>query len=214
MSTTPQVDRSNYRFSSYSFEGRFVSYYWQLKEVLSLNPASILEIGVGDRVFGNFVKDNTHAAYTSLDVAQDLRPDVVGSILQLPFADGSFDVACAFEVLEHLPFEQFDRALVELCRVARTHVVISLPHFGPMLSFSLKIPFVPQMRVALKIPFLKKHTFNGQHYWEIGKRGYPARLIRTRLSAHGNIVRDFVPFASPYHHFFVLHVSGDMQKTS
>lgn len=203
-----QVDKSNYDFKKYSFEGRFVSYYWQLKEVLDQEPTSVLEVGVGDRVFGSFIKSNTPISYTSVDVAEDLHPDIVGSVLELPFADKSFDVVCAFEVLEHLPFDQFDRALAELARVARTHVVISLPHFGPMLSFSLKIPFLPQLRFAFKIPFHKTHIFNGQHYWEIGKRGYHISLIRNKLSAHGDIVRDFVPFGSPYHHFFVLKIKN------
>ena len=200
----PQIDKSHYQFGKYSFEGRFVSYYWQLKEVLDLNPSSVLEVGVGDQVFGNFIKNNTPVSYTSVDVAEDLHPDVVGSILKLPFADKSFDVVCAFEVLEHLPFEEFDSAIAELCRVARTHIVISIPHFGPMFSFSLKIPFVPQIRFAVKIPFPKKHVFNGQHYWELGKYGYPAQRVRNVLQKHGDILRDFVPFGNSYHHFFVI----------
>jgi len=201
-----QVDKSHYGFGRYGFEGRFVSYYWQLKEVLDLKPQSVLEVGVGDKVFGNFVKDNTAVAYTSVDIAEDLKPDVIGSILVLPFDDKSVDIACAFEVLEHLPFEQFDKAVSELTRVARTHVVISVPHFGPMLSFSLKIPFVPQIQLAFKLPYPKRHTFNGQHYWELGKQGYSPSLVRGLLSKHGEIVRDFVPFNSAYHHFFVLRL--------
>lgn len=206
--TIPQVDKSNYRLDKYAFEERFVSYYWQLKETLALNPLSVLEVGVGDGVFGSFIKNNTAVSYVSVDIAEDLRPDVVGSVLELPFADKSFDVVCAFEVLEHLPFEQFECALVELCRVARTHVVISLPHFGPMLSFSLKIPFLPQLQFAVKLPFPKKHVFNGQHYWEMGKQGYPVSLIRSTLSSHAKLVRDFVPFWSSYHHFFVLNLQA------
>ncbi len=202
----PQVDKSHYAFGKYAFEGRFVSYYWQLKEVLALNPGSVLEVGAGDRVFGNFVKDNTGVAYTCVDIAEDLCPDVVGSILALPFGDKSHDVVCAFEVLEHLPFEKFDKALTELARVARAHVVISIPHFGPMLSFSLKIPFIPQMHFAFKIPFPRRHTFNGQHYWEVGKKGYPPSLIRQKLSCHGKIIKDFVPFGNQYHHFFVVEI--------
>lgn len=207
MTDKPQVDKSHYAFGRYAFEGRFVSYYWQLKEVLALNPGSVLEVGAGDRVFGNFIKDNTGVAYTCVDIAEDLRPDVVGSVLALPFADKSHDAVCAFEVLEHLPFEQFDNALTELARVARTYVVLSVPHFGPMLSFSLKIPFVPQIRFAFKIPFPRRHVFNGQHYWELGKRGYRVKLIRQKLGTRGRILRDFVPFGSPYHHFFVVDVS-------
>jgi len=201
-----QVDKSHYRFEAYAFEGRFVSYYWQLKKVFATDPKSILEVGVGDRVFGDFIKNNTTVQYTSVDVADDLKPDVIGSVLELPFADKSFDVTCAFEVLEHLPFEHFDQAVRELARVARTHVVISVPHFGPMLSFSCKIPFIPHIFFAFKIPFPKKHVFNGQHYWELGKKGYPPKLIRERLAGHGKIIHDFVPFGNSYHHFFVLQL--------
>ena len=199
-----QVDKSHYAFGSYGFEGRFVSYYHQLKEVLSRKPESVLEIGVGDKVFGSFLKNNTSVRYHSVDVAEDLRPDTVASVTKLPFEDGSFDIVCAFEVLEHLPFDQFDAALKEMSRVAQKFVIISVPHFGPMLSFSLKVPFLPRLRFALKLPFPKRHVFNGQHYWELGKKGFPVSLIRKKLAAHGRVVESLVPFNSEYHHFFVL----------
>ena len=203
-----QVGKSHYEFGRYGFEGRFVSYYHQLREVLAQKPLSVLEVGVGDKVFGNFIKNNTAVSYTSVDIAEDLRPDVVGSVLALPFADKSFDITCAFEVLEHLPFEKVEGALRELARTARTHVVISVPHFGPMFSFSLKIPFVSHMQVAFKIPYPKTHRYNGEHYWELGKRNYPASRLRVLLRAHGAIVADFVPFNSAYHHFFVVRLTG------
>jgi ubiquinone/menaquinone biosynthesis C-methylase UbiE len=202
--TIPQVDKSHYDFRAYGFEGRFVSYYWQLREVLSLSPTSILEVGVGDGVFGSFVKKNTEVAYQSLDIAEDLAPDIIGSITNIPLPDNSVDVTCAFEVLEHLPFEEFERAFSELWRVSRTAVVISVPHFGPMLSLSFKLPFIPLQRWAVKLPFPKKHVFNGQHYWELGKKGYPSSRIRSILSRFGPITRDFVPFNTEYHHFFVV----------
>ncbi len=209
---SPQIDKKGYQFARYGFEERFISYYWQLKEVTRLRPASVLEVGVGDGVFGNFLKKNTEIEYGSLDIAADLEPDVVGSVTDIPAEDNSVDVACAFEVLEHLPFENFDRAVGELARVARKYVVISLPHFGPSVSFSLKIPFLPLLRFSFKIPYPKKHVFNGQHYWEIGKQGYPVKNIRSALEVHGKIVRDFVPFGSPYHHFFVIKLSTRDEK--
>ncbi|OGG93608.1 hypothetical protein A2609_00395 [Candidatus Kaiserbacteria bacterium RIFOXYD1_FULL_47_14] len=201
-----QTGKSHYRFEKYASEGRFISYYWQLKEILALKPKSILEVGVGDRVFGNFIKDNTAISYISVDIAEDLHPDVVGSILELPFPSKSFDVVCAFEVLEHLPFEKFEQALAELARVARHCVLISLPHFGPSIRLEFKIPFLPRIRIAYKIPFPKKHIFNGQHYWEIGKCDYPPSLIRSILRKHFVIRKEFVPFGNQYHHFFILEL--------
>ncbi len=200
----PQIEKEGYALGAYGFEGRFISYYHQLRVALTAAPQTLLEVGVGDRVFGDFIRNNTKVTYTSVDIAQDLHPDVVGSVTGLPFADDAFDTVCAFEVLEHLPFEKFDTALREMKRVAAKRIIISLPHFGPMLSFSFKIPFVKEVRCAWKLPFPKTHAFNGQHYWEIGKKGYPASLIRARMAALGTITEEFIPWGSAYHHFYVV----------
>lgn len=206
MHTQKQVDKDAYHFDLYGDEERFVSYHAQLTEIMRIKPESVLEIGVGDQVVGNYLKNNTKIAYTGADIADDVGADVIAPVTKLPFPDRSFDVACAFEVLEHLPFDQFQPALTELARVARSHVLISLPHFGPMLSCAVKIPLLPRVRISYKIPYPKAHVFNGQHYWEIGKRDYPVSRIRTELSKHGKIIRDFIPFESPYHHFFTLEL--------
>jgi ubiquinone/menaquinone biosynthesis C-methylase UbiE len=199
-----QVDKTAYQFFSYAHPGRFVSYYYQLAEVLALDPKRVLEIGVGDGVFRDYLKNNTVIDYTSVDVADDLRPDVVGDVTNLPFQDEAFDVVCAFEVLEHIPFEKFEEALRELSRVSKHAVVLSLPHFGPPVKFLLKLPFLPEMSFSFKIPFSREHIFNGQHYWEIGKRGYSTVKIENILKKYFTIEKEFVPFENQYHHFCIL----------
>lgn len=199
-----QVAKDSYNFESYSGTYRFASYAAQLRELLALRPRSVLEIGVGEKVLSNYLKENTDVAYTGADYAEDLKPDVVADVRKLPFTPGQFDISCAFEVLEHLPFEDFDTALSELARVSKRNVLISLPHFGPAVKFELKLPLLPEMQFAFKLPFPKTHVFNGQHYWEIGKRGYPLSRIRAALQKHFIIRKEFLPFESQYHHFFVL----------
>lgn len=200
-----QVNKHTYDFARYAHPGRWVSYYHQIKEVLARVPGTVLEIGVGDGVLRDYLLRNTDIRYTSADIAEDLKPDIVADVSKmLPFPDGSFDIVCAFEILEHLPFEKFEHALVEIARVSRKGVIISLPHFGPPLTLSFKVPFLSEIRLAWKIPFPKMHVFNGQHYWEIGKRGFSVRRIRQTLHKHFVIVKDFIPFENQYHHFFVL----------
>jgi len=205
-----QVDKNHYDFQRYSHEGRWASYFFQLKEVLALKPRNILEIGCGDKVFSNFIKNNTKVSYTSVDVAEDLGPDIVASASDLPCADSSFDVVCAFEVLEHIPFEKFEKCLLEMGRVSNKYVCISLPHFGPSVEFLLKIPFIKRIRVAFKIPYYPVHTFNGEHYWEIGKRGYSVNKIKSILKKFFLVKKEFVPFANQYHHFYILEKKEQM----
>ena len=198
-----QVNREAYSFGSYTDLARWASYHYQIDEVLIVSPRTVLEIGGGDGVLRSYLKENTDIAYTSVDTADDLIPDVVGSVLKLPFADASFDLVCAFEVLEHLPFEQFEIALKEIARVSKTDIMISLPHFGPQIKFSLKVPFLREFRWSCKIPFPKEHLFNGQHYWEIGKKGFSYGKIVDLLSEHLDVMRHYVPFENGYHHFFI-----------
>lgn len=201
-----QVQSKHYRFEKYCEEERFSSYWHQLKEILNTRSDSVLEIGIGDKVFGSYLKNNTTIKYTSVDAAGDLSPDYVADVTKLPFVDQSFDAVCAFEILEHLPFEKFITSLKEIGRVSKKNVIISLPHWGRHFSFKIRLPFIKMIKFQYKINFLPiKHSFNGEHYWEIGKKDYKIKRIRETINNSGlKIVKDYVAFDSPYHHFFVL----------
>jgi ubiquinone/menaquinone biosynthesis C-methylase UbiE len=201
-----QVDKKHYGFKKYCFPDRWASYWYQLDEILKLKPQSVLEVGAGDRVIANYLQDNAGIAYTSVDIAADLEPDIVSSVDDLKINDNSFDLVACFEVLEHLPFEKFIKSLQELHRVSKHYVIISLPHWGRHFPLSLRLPGFKRIRLQSKINLWPiKHKFRGQHYWEIGKKNYPIKLIRKHIKQTGfEIIKDYIAFDSPYHHFFVL----------
>ena len=203
MNEIKQVDARAYEFGSYVHMDRWSSYYYQLIEIFACKPVSVLEVGVGDGVVGERIRAGG-VSYTSVDIAEDVHSDITASVTSIPVEDMSYDTVCAFEILEHLPFDKFDIALAELARISKCNVLLSLPHFGPSLRLEFKIPFLPRVRLAWKVPVPKKHVFNGQHYWEIGKRGYSIRRIRHAIEKHFSIKKEFVPFENQYHHFFVL----------
>ena len=201
-----QVSKEIYDFLRYSDEERWISYWHQIVEIIRLAPESVLEIGRGDGITGDYLKNKLGIRYTSVDVAEDLHPDVVADIEKLPFTDETYDITCAFEVLEHLPFEKFRTSLKEMCRVSRRYVVISLPHWGRQFSVGLWLPYFKKVRWQKKFAwFAPRHVFNGQHYWEIDKRGYPMSLIVDEIKSAGlKIKKDFLAFNSPCYHFFIL----------
>lgn len=97
----------------------------QLKKIKSVK--NILNIGSGGERYLAACLGDKNIKVTEIDIQGDcdLLLDL-DEIEKLPFEDGSFDVACAFDVLEHL--ENFHFINEELFRVAKDFVLISLPN--------------------------------------------------------------------------------------
>ena len=167
-----QVDISNYRFESYMPKWRWASLWHQLDEIRRLQPGSILEVGAGLGLLKKIAKTFGIEVQT-LDHDPDLKPDYVGTITALPFTDSSYDLVCAFQVLEHLPYEQSQRAFAEMARVSCRHVLISLPDARPAWRYALSVPYFGMIKFLLHRPQLRMpiHEFDGQHYWEINTQG-------------------------------------------
>jgi len=195
---------TEYFSRNYNDEKRWASYWHQIDEILKFNPKKVLVIGKGNGLAAFFL-ENCGVKTVTLDIDGSLKPDVVASVLNMPFVANDFDAALCAEVLEHFSYNEFNKALSEIKRISRFGAVISLPHFGPTIKFSLKAPLLPEIKLMFKLPYPKKHQFKGEHYWEIGKRDYPLRRIRNDIKKSGfTIKNDYVVFENPLHHFFVL----------
>lgn len=191
---------------SYDSKGRFCSYWHQINEIISLEPENILEIGVGNRFVSNYLKIRNFNIIT-LDINEELKPDVTGSVLRIPFIDRSFDVVACYEVLEHLPYNEFLKALKEMCRVSRKHAVLSLPDVTTVYRVNIELSRIKPIKKLIPFPFArqKHHEFGGDHYFEIGKIGYPLKKIESDIEKSGfKIVTTYRIFEFIYHRFFVL----------
>ena len=201
-----QVEIDHYFNASYDSKGRFCSYWHQINEVISLNPKKVLEVGIGRGFVSNYLKERNINIIT-LDVDKRLTPDIIGNILNMPFEDNSFDVVTCYEVLEHQPYKDFYKALSEIFRVSNSHAILSLPDVGRVYRFNVRVPKLGEIRRLIQLPRLKKppHEFDGEHYWEIGKAGYPlSRIIDSIQKIGFKIESIYRVFENPYHRFFVL----------
>jgi ubiquinone/menaquinone biosynthesis C-methylase UbiE len=173
--------------------------------VSKLAPDRVLEIGPGPGVFKSAAAAIGIEVET-VDVDRDLNPDIVASVLRLPFKDDSYDVVCAFQVLEHLRYDHALKALSEIIRVSKKDIIISLPNAQKLYYISAHIPFLGVRYIHLKSPFSKPkdHEFDGQHYWEINKKGYSLKKIISDLSKLAKIKHHFRSNLFSYHHFIIL----------
>lgn len=200
-----QVKRNHYFTPAYNHKARWIHYWQQGRLILDSGVGAVLEIGPGGGVVTEFLR-NAGLKITTIDIDSNLKPDVVGSVLNMPFKDNEFDLILAAEILEHLPFKNFQKALSEIKRVTKKNAIISLPdHRHTLFKISFKIPFLEQKNFILRISQFKKHQFDGQHYWEIGKKGFSVSKIKKEIKRSGlKIISNFAPWDNPQNHYFIL----------
>jgi 2-polyprenyl-3-methyl-5-hydroxy-6-metoxy-1,4-benzoquinol methylase len=105
---------------------------------LAAAPGSVLDVGCGEgvlvqkwaqrlgqrRVVGiDLEEESIQAGW-----AEHQAPNLEYRVMQaenLPFADGEFDLACAIEVLEHVPDPE--HTVAEMARCAGSHLLVSVP---------------------------------------------------------------------------------------
>ena len=204
-----QVEQKHYFNKTYDSKGRFISYWHQINEIINLPHNIVLEIGIGNGFVSKYLKDRKINVKT-LDIDKRLNPDIVGSVLDIPFASESFDVVTCYELLEHLPYENFNKALSEIFRVSKFYAVLSIPDSGRVYQLYLHIPKVGIIKKLIPLPRLKKlnHKYDGQHFWEIGKAGYPLDKITDDNQKTGfKIEKTYRVFENAYHTFFILYKS-------
>ncbi len=209
--TEPPPARPYYApFGHYFTGGRVNSYAHQIKAALEQKPASILEVGKGSGMVAAALR-TLGIKVTTLDIQRDLEPDVVGSVTAIPLPGAAFDVTLCCQVLEHLPFEDFSCALVELRRVTTGALVLSLPDDSRYYSVDARLPFnlalnwnwSPVSVPARSFPSSKRSKMG--HFWEIGYRGTSLRNVTAEIRGSGWLIEKTwrVPELS-WHRFFVL----------
>jgi SAM-dependent methyltransferase len=199
------ADRKRYFSPEYCKPERFATYARQIGETLTLSPENVLEIGIGNSVVSTFLRGAGIPTVTT-DLCPDLQPDIAASVTELPFREGAFDTVLCFEVLEHLPFDRFASCLSEIRRISRRYTLLSLPHSGRYYTLTAKLPrFYPNIFIEAPYLFPPQHSYNGIHYWEIGKRDFPLHRINTALHEAGyRIDRYYRIPEHPYNAMFVL----------
>jgi len=131
---------------------RWTSYYYQISTISNIvdglgeeTKISILEIGIEKKITNAclawlFESYGANVVIRTLDIDPSLKPDIIADVRCLPFNSDSFNSVLAFEVLEHLPFNDAILSLKEIKRVAKNYIILSLPHASLGFSLAVKLP--------------------------------------------------------------------------
>jgi SAM-dependent methyltransferase len=120
----------------------------RINETIVLIPedcSSILDVGCGDgRITNRLVKKFNHVC--GLDTSEEglkhvESEKVLGNLDCLQFTDKSFDLILCCEVLEHLPYQIYEKALKEIERVSKKYIIISVPNNQDRNLSSVRCPY-------------------------------------------------------------------------
>jgi hypothetical protein len=177
----------------------FVNAFYQYQDIQRCgNVQKILVIGPGQGLDTHIFKWRGYEV-TTFDIDETFKPDVIGSAHDLSmFGDRSFDVVIASHVLEHLPVPYLDQCLSEFARVG-AYSILYLPvagrHFQTRLKMDLKgidMSFVFDLFNYFHKPDgVTARYCQGQHYWEMGMRGFTAKALKERFSNHFNVISSY-----------------------
>ena len=195
---------SHYDFENYEDLERWGAYWHQIRTVLRLEPKSVLEIGSGTGVFSSYLR-RAGLDVETFDLDTHRGSDHVGDVRELDTVlppGRSYDTICAFQILEHIPYEDFEPCLAKIAARTRRHAVISLPHNGFQVRWNFAIGGM-RINVGRSVPYPWPGWHNRQHHWELGT-GHPIWHVNRVFKRHFRVVRrGFLP-QHPYHYLWVL----------
>lgn len=177
----------------------FINSYYTYRDVENLgNVNSILIIGPGQGLDTEILKWKGYEV-TTLDIDDAFSPDIIGSVHDLNmFKNTQFDVVIASHVLEHLAVAYLDKSLEELSRVAK-YAIVYLPvhgrHFQGRLKMDIKgidlSCIVDLFNYFHKPDGVTPRYCQGQHFWEIGMKGFGVKDLKSRFSQYFEVINDY-----------------------
>lgn len=177
----------------------FVNSYCQYRDLHLLEEyRRVLVVGPGQGLDTCVLKWRGHEV-TTFDIDETFTPDFIGSVHDLSiFSNKQFDAVIASHVLEHLPVSYLDAALKEISRVGK-YSLIYLPVHGRHMQLriipgfkGIDISFIFDLFNYFKNPDgVVPHYMDGQHYWEIGMRGFRVADFLLRLNNYFDVITHY-----------------------
>ena len=206
---------------------RFSSTQIQLTSVTDLGDSiqSILEIGPGSGYFSSIAKNLGYDVKTA-DIKSRTNPDYLGDFREVDIPE-RFDLVAAFEMLQHLPYEDLPATLEKIAALSSRYVFICVPASVHRFGLSVDIPRLLAPR-RLGLGWLRgSHTLSmtwewprnadpsesnwkgredwwNPHYWEVGRKSYPRSRLLSEIKASGLNVLWHKYNPSHNHHLFVM----------
>ena len=208
-------------------ERRFSSTRMQLTSVTELGDSvsSILEVGPGSGFFSSVATGLGYEVKTA-DIKTWSNPDYLGDFRESEIPE-RFDLVAAFEMLQHIPYEELTSTLRKLASLSNRYVLISVPAHVHRFELAVEIPGMltprrlglgwlrgrhslsfrwerPRGKGPSKSDWEGREDYWNPHYWEVGRKSHPRARFLGDIRASGLTVLWHKYNPRHTHHLFVL----------
>lgn len=194
-----------YYADSYFTYSQLWSFVEQIQHIKQFSPHSVIEIGVGNGFVSEFLKKMGIRVKT-FDINPNLMPDVIAPLQDIGnyVTPREFDLISCCEVLEHLPFTEFEGAISTFAGLSG-QLFLSLPNHGRIIGFGgmIQLPkFSRWVGAWFRLP-AGSSRLPDMHFWEIDYNDETSRKQITKLlqKYYQNVTSGYFK-ANPYHCFF------------
>ena len=143
----------------------WLSYWHQLKLMLESLEAkdSIIELGIGSGFTSNYLRSKNIDVLT-VDIDKNKSPDIVSDAISFK-PNKNYDHFCAFEVFEHMKFEEMENVLKNIKSKIDKNIFISVPIYKKT-PINIELKFKSYWKsITVKTP--KTSIIDPHHQWEL-----------------------------------------------
>ena len=143
----------------------WLSYWHQLKLMSeSLVPKdSIIELGIGSGFTSNYLRSKNIDVLT-VDIDKKKSPDIVSDAISFK-PNKNYDHFCAFEVFEHMKFDEMENVLKNIKSKIDKNIFISVPIYKKT-PINIELKFKSHWKsITVKTP--KTKIIDPHHHWEL-----------------------------------------------
>ncbi|TXS94531.1 class I SAM-dependent methyltransferase [Parahaliea aestuarii] len=169
-----QLNLDCYFNENYFELAQLCSYAHQISDIYQTGAREILEIGVGSGLTSSFLRKSGRKV-TTADINPNLSPDICAPLSELGRYVGElkYDLVVCCEVLEHMPFEQFEES-VELLRSFSKNLYLTLPAYRRTLGFGgmFRFPRLGMLPFNFHLELPNRKPISPSHFWEVDSESF------------------------------------------
>lgn len=192
-----------YYASNYFSMRQLASFAHQINHIHALKPRSVLEIGIGNGFVSTYLR-RAGIEVVTVDLNCELSPDICCELKDLPnHLSRSFDLVSCCEVLEHLPWHEFEPS-ISIIRNYSSSLFLALPYGRHVVGAGglLRVPTNHMFGLWLPL-LLPRRRLPEEHFWELSSSSQTSkRRVTNVLKAHYGSVTHGVFQLNPRHHYF------------